>query len=182
MKKRLLFTLPSIILFIASCTSTSQAIPYQMQGEIDVAKLEWYSKEGYSTIYGNSFIRDSMAIQRGPHTCAGFDVTLIAVDKYFEEYLLLFFDNLDNSFWQRSSPRYDVEFDSTATSFGQETTCDSQGNFEFSNLAEGSYWIITAVSYEGGPFRTLPPTYKGGWLLKRVYVDGKNDKKVVISK
>ena len=182
MKKRLIFILPVIILFVVSCTTTSQAIPYVIESEFDESALEWRAKEGFSTIYGNSFIRDSMAIQPGPHTCAGFNVSLIPVDKYFEEYLSLQFDNLNNSFWQRNSPRYESDFDPAAEAYQEDATCDSQGNFEFNNLPKGSYWIITAVSYECGPFRTLPPSYKGGWLLKKVSVDGQNDKKVVISR
>ena len=87
MKKRLIFILPVIILFVVSCTTTSQAIPYVIESEFDESALEWRAKKGFSTIYGNSFIRDSMAIQAGPHTCAGFIVSLIPVDKYFEEYL-----------------------------------------------------------------------------------------------
>ena len=180
--KKVIFTLPIIFLFVASCTTTSQAIPYVMESEFDKNTLEWRSAEGFSTINGNSFIRDAMAIQPGPHTCAGYEVNLLPVDKYFEEYLRLQFDNLNNSFWQRNSPRYDADFDPSSSLYREVTTCDSQGNFEFNNLPKGSYWIITAVSYEGGPFRTLPPSYKGGWLLKKVSVDGKNNKKVVISR
>lgn len=171
-----------LIFIISGCATTAQAIPYVIKGEFNEDTLEWRTKEGFSTIFGNSFIRDNMAIQPGPHTCAGYNVTLMPVDKYFEEYLLLHFDNLNNSFWQRNSPRYDAKGDPIAEMYQDNTTCDSQGNFEFNNLPKGSYWIITAVSYEGGPFRTLPPTWKGGWLLKKVFVDGVNDKKVVVSR
>ena len=180
--KKPLFLLPIIFLFVVSCATTSQSKPYIMQSQFDEKTIEWSSKEGSSVIFGNSFIRDDMAIQPGPHTCAGYPVNLLPVDKYFEEYLLLHFDNLNNSFWQRNSQNYDPSFDPDAEKYWQVTTCDSQGNFEFRNLPKGSYWIITAVSYEGGPFRTFPPSWKGGWLLKKVSVDGKNNERVVISR
>ena len=93
------------------------------------------------------------------------------VNSYYGEVLNLFFDNLEESYWDRSSTFYKYETDPASDGYGRTTKCDSAGNFQFDNLPKGSYWIITGISYEGGPFRTLPPTMKGGWLLKKVTVD-----------
>ena len=176
--KYLLLTL----LFLTSCATIPSAQFYERTIPINESSLAWVLEPGNTKINGNSFISDNLAINPGLHTCAGYEVNLIPVNEYFEEILGLFFNNFENAFWDRNTQFYDWDVVDEEAKYTQQTTCDSQGNFEFSDLAKGDYYIVTAVSYEGGPFRTLPPTMKGGWLLKKVYVDGVKDQKVVISR
>jgi hypothetical protein len=171
-----------ITLFITSCVSAPKAQFYERTIPFDATSLSWVLESGNSSIYGNSFISDNLAINQGPHTCAGYEVNLVPVNSYYEEVLGLVFDNFDNSFWDRNTQSYDWDVVDEEGNYTKQTTCDSQGNFEFTEIAKGNYYIITAVSYEGGPFRTFPPSWKGGWLLKKIYVDGIKDKKVVIAR
>ena len=167
---------------IASCATSPSAQFYERKIPLDESALSWVLMDGNSVISGNSFIRDNLAINQGPHTCAGYEVNLVPEDAYFKEELGLFFDNFENSFWDRNTQFYEYSLDDAASKYTKQTTCDSQGNFEFRDVAEGNYYLITAVSYEGGPFRTFPPTMKGGWLLKKIYVDGISNQRVVVSR
>lgn len=55
------------------------------------------------------------------------------------------------------------------------TTCDGQGNFRFENVADGDFYVVTAITWE------TAYTYEGGPLMKRVSLQGGETVRVVLA-
>lgn len=139
------------------------------------------NKEGKNTITGNAFLRQQGG---GLVTCAGSDVNLFPKTAYATEYLeekfketyFLYGEFSGGKGYKQSG---DFLFNPYSASGSKATLCDSQGNFEFTGVGDGEYYVITRVNW------SVPGKYgpeeQGGNLVRQVKVLGNETKKVVLS-
>lgn len=86
-------------------------------------------------------------------TCAGKKVVLIPDTPYAREVLLDLYSNINSGYRDVKSLErtayipWDKEYERIRTN----TYCDAMGNFEFDQLSDGDYFIITSIIWPG-PF------------------------------
>ena len=124
----------------------------QMQTKFDYSEHEPYAKPGENGISGQAFLTRQ---GDGVVTCAGSRVLLLPATSYFRE-----------MFWHMivagSEP---TPGDALSQSEGmiRRTECDAQGNFSFSEVPDGMWFVLTQVkARDGGVLITELTLSNGG--------------------
>ena len=168
-------------LFLFAC-APQQFDQFISTSTINKEEIAWSRGEGKTRIQGNSFIVDRLGLNGTTHTCVGYEASLIPKSNLVEEYLNYLFPNLEESFWNLKGSIPFKKMDENIDAGARRSKCDINGNFEFTNIPNGTYYLLTTIYYIGGPLRTIPPDYKGGILLKKVIVNNQVEMRVVVSK
>ena len=112
----------------------------QMQTKFDYSEHEPYAKSGENGISGQAFLTrqgDSVV------TCAGNRVLLLPATSYFRE-----------MFWHMivagSEPKPPETPYPGLKSMIRRTECDAQGNFSFSEIPDGTWFVLTQVNAKHG--------------------------------
>ena len=169
----------TMVIMLSGCMPPPPPKVYLNQYDPESAKV-LINKEGKNTITGNAFMRQQGG---GLVTCAGSDVKLFPKTPYATEYLEEMFKGtyfLDGEFsGDKGYVQSGAYVFNPYPSNSKETQCDSQGNFEFTGLGDGEYYVITRVNW------SVPSQYglegQGGNLVKQVKVIGNETKKVVLN-
>jgi hypothetical protein len=166
-------------IILSGCVTPPPPKVYLNQYDPESAKV-LISKEGKNSIAGNAFLR-----QRGGGlvTCAGSDVNLFPKTAYATEYLE---EEFKESYFQYGKFSGGKGYKQTGeyllnpySANSKNTQCDSQGNFEFTGVGDGEYYVITRVNWSvPGKYG---PEMQGGNLVQQVKVTGNETKKVVLS-
>ena len=112
----------------------------QMQTKFDYSEHEPYAKPGENGISGQAFLT-----RQGENvvTCAGNRVLLLPATSYFRE-----------MFWHMivagSEPKPPETRYPSLKSMIRRTECDAQGNFSFSAIPDGTWFILTQVNAKHG--------------------------------
>lgn len=161
--------------FLLSSGCAPQVRTVYLKNTFDREFAEAALQPGPNRIVGNAFLR----LQNGgAMTCAGKKVVLIPDTPYAREVLLDLYSNINSGYRDVKSLErtayipWDKEYERIRTN----TYCDAMGNFEFDQLSDGDYFIITSIIWPG-PFEL-----EGGGLLERVSVSGGESKRVVMSR
>ena len=112
----------------------------QMQTKFDYSEHEPYAKPGENGITGQAFLTrqgDSVV------TCAGSRVLLLPATSYFRE-----------MFWHMivagSEPDPPENPYPSLKGMIRRTECDAQGNFSFSKIPDGTWFVLTQVKARDG--------------------------------
>ena len=144
----------------------------------DPAEVAWFQHDGTNTIRGNALLR---TVSGEVRTCAGLPANLTPVSTYARERMHLLYGDRDNGLLSASRGR--VAFASTDPEYqrmSRHTRCDSQGNFTFSALPDGDYFV-TALVVWGVPLNAFMTATQGGYLMQRVHVAGGGVKEIVLT-
>ncbi len=129
-------------------------------------------KDGVHSISGSAFLRQKGG---GVVTCAGSEVVLTPKTPYADEYIHRFYRDNDSGY-KDFLVQYllgdGIEVNPEYYKYTKTATCDAQGNFKFSKISNGDYYITTTVIWEA-PGLGVSST-QGGYLMKRVTVDNEN--------
>ena len=169
----------TMAIILSGCMSPPPKV-YLNQYDPESAKV-LINKEGKNIITGNAFMRQ---VGGGLVTCAGSDVNLFPKTAYAIEYLeekfendFLFYGIFSGGKGYKQSGEY--LFNPYPILGSKETQCNSQGNFEFTGVGDGEYYIITRVNWSvPGEFG---PRQQGGNLVQQMKVSGNETKKVILS-
>lgn len=127
-------------------------------------------EKGDNAIMGQAFLR-----QQGGDvvTCAGSEVYLFPRTSYATERMSAIYGTarhqamLVADIQTPMHPEYEAAM--------RETVCDAGGNFSFEEVADGSYFVQTAVFWRAGY------NWQGGSMMSPVVVAGGETKKLVIN-
>lgn len=170
MKKTICVILLCLLAFPAvGCTP--QAKKVKLSERFDNVQAATMLTDGTNTLTGNAFMR-----QAGGNvvTCAGSPVHLIPATSYATERISHLYGNTTSGVamnpiaFEPNEPEY--------TRLMKKETCDSQGNFTFEKVADGTYYITTTVQWLAGPYNP-----QGGALMKKVSLNGGVAQKIVMS-
>jgi hypothetical protein len=170
MKKILLSILALAVL--AGCVSAVRVV--SLKQPFDKDKADRLLRPGNNTIRVNAFLRQEGG---GVVTCAGEDVRLVPVTELADEHITVRYGSPLGgyvSFFQAAYVRI-INEDPEYTGKQRTATCSSDGRVTFDKVANGSFYITTLVSW------TVQNVKQGGFLSKRVSVEGGENIEVVLS-
>ena len=139
------------------------AVPVPMQTKFDYSELKPYLEPGENSIRGQGFLRQQGG---GIVTCAGYVVILVPATSFFRELVTLRLAG--------KSPRYTDKIDPAFFNH-RRTQCDAQGNFSFSNLPNGTWFVMTEVSW------VVANARQGGTLVQEVTLSGNETTQVLLT-
>lgn len=169
--------IPSVILvcmMAAGCVSTRPApeMPtHYLDARFDEELARAALKPGTNAVRGSAFLRQQGG---GVVTCAGSPVYLTPSTEYARERFSLLYGNGNFSPTTRR-----INFVPDTPGYSQlvhQTKCDAQGNFGIENVADGDYFLSTAVVWQVGQ------SPQGGYLMERVSVSGGISKTLILSR
>jgi len=166
----------SILLFFVSCVPTSVK-KVTLVNDFNKEDAQYVLSEGDNTITGQSFLKT-----RGGEvkTCSGSRVSLVPVNDYSTERMRHIYGSNFSGYTSYYNAKK-IEFSNNNPGYfrlKRDTVCDAQGNFEFKNVPDGSYYITTSVVWEVP--NQYSTSFEGGALMKKVTVSGGEEKKVYV--
>ena len=133
----------------------------KMQTKFDYSEHEPYAKPGENGISGQAFVRQQ---EDSVVTCAGSRVLLVPATSYFRE-----------MFWHMiiagSEPEPPETPYPSLKSMIRRTQCDAQGNFSFSEIPDGTWFILTEVNARGGGVLITEVTLSNGRIIQVFLTD-----------
>lgn len=171
--KKLVVSLTFAAGLLASCAAPA---PVTMSSTYNPQEVAWALANGNNTITGSAVLRTRGGDVK---TCAGLPAALIPVSAYSSEFMLKTFGSTTSGISQYSP---NITLDPAFGSTIRKTVCGPQGDFSFSNLPDGDYFVVGTVTWEavsGGRYAYLAK--QGGDMMQRVSVAGGETKSVVLT-
>ena len=150
-----------LITVIVGCAAPAPPT-YEVRAVWDQAHAERLMAPGLNTIKGDGFIRQQNG---GVVTCAGETVLLLPATAYAAERIQALYRSTERG-WNVSRIYRFVPDPPDYLRLSRETRCNSQGNFEFTKIADGEFFVVTAVRWQAGDHP------QGGMLMHRARVQG----------
>jgi len=166
----------------ACATMSGEPIYYPPQSvSFNPAEVAWATATGNNTVSGNAVMR---TVGGDVRTCAGTEAFLVPVSAYSTERMqIMFYGATDRGY----APANELmQFPDSPPGFSESnrrTTCDSQGDFIFTDVPDGAYYVISMVTWgalQGSGYFTYTAT-QGGAVMQRVEVAGGQTRRVVLT-
>ena len=162
MKMKTIIAALSVIV-LAGCVPTRQVI--KTTSVYNPEDAAYIHEEGNAVIEGQAFLRTMIGEVR---TCAGARVYLLAVTEYSKERFRNLYGNINEG---RSyvnnvddpDPRYWKDW--------LHTVCDAEGDFRFTGIPPGEYFIAAGVWWQV-PQGVYSSSTEGADLMKRIRITG----------
>lgn len=150
-----------------------QPINIPIKAAFDEAAAQRMVQPGPNIVSGSALIRQNGG---GVVSCAGLPVNLVPKTAYARERVIGLFGGDIRAF----APAHTMHktFSPDPESFRQNmlvTVCDTQGRFEFSQVADGEFYVVTVITWN------VANQAQGGGLLAHVKVEGGQVQRVVLS-
>lgn len=157
---------------ITGCVQPQAPITVTLNSTFNEEEAKNLLKDGTNTIQGNAFMRQSGG---GVVTCAGNNVILFPETDYAKERMNVMYGNNElgfNSYYRqiKFEPNYEVFAKVTKI-----TKCNSQGNFKFEKIADGTFYVVTSVLWQ------VANSTQGGGLMKKVSVKNGEIQEIIIA-
>lgn len=158
---------------LQACATTT---PVANDPPVDPAAFAWSQTEGSNSIAGDALLRTRGGEVR---TCAGLDVKLIPSTPYTDAFVARVYPGgyrpLDYVFQTRP------QMDPAALPFVKSKRCNAQGEFLFSQLPDGPYYVVATVTWEApGYGGYMAP--QGGEIAQPVQVAGGRTETITLTK
>lgn len=154
---------------LAGCATPK---PVPLVASFNAQEARELIKPGVNILSGSALIRQNGG---GVVTCAGLPVELFPKTAYATERVkaiygntLRGFNSVENQF--KFTPDYPEYIQ-----LSRQTLCDAQGHFEFSDVADGDFFVFSAIVWQAGG------APQGGALMQAVSVRGGDSKQLVLS-
>ena len=144
--------------WLVACAPQQRTI--HLSSTFDRSEAEFILTDGTATITGQSFLRQSGG---GVVTCAGSIVHLIPRTKYADERMQHLYGSTLGGVNYATVPTFVPDF-YIYSELTRQTQCDAQGNFEFSSVPAGKFYVATNVEWVVARVR------QGGAIMKPVDV------------
>jgi hypothetical protein len=161
---------------LSGCATTSPKF-VTMSNKFNVNDVSWAKHSGNNKIVG-SFL--SRTVGGDVKTCAGLDVFLVPLSSYSEERIRIIYGNSISGYRSATNLKdLPPEAPADYAASRRITKCDAQGEFTFSDLPDGSYFVTTTVTW-GVPGQYVVST-QGGNLMKRIDLSGGKIERIVVT-
>lgn len=158
---------------LAGCATVQ---PVGLATTFDPAEVAWFNAPGTNAIRGNAVLR---TVGGAIKTCAGLDANLVPVSTYAAERFRKMYGDRDSGLLSATSGLSFAATDPRYAAASRTTVCNSEGNFAFSELPDGDYYVTAKVIW-GVPGRYIT-SYQGGYVMQRVTLKGGETKEIVLT-
>ena len=177
MKKAIATTL--MFACLSGCASLVAPPPRQVNltSTFNPQEVAWSKATGTGSITGQAFFQT-----RGgqPRTCAGLQVSLQPHSTYGDERLSAIYGNTEKGAVHALATRVQfVPDDPTYKETVKTSTCDAQGNFSFTSLPAGKYFLVASIVWSIPGQEFAPP--QGGALLQSVTLADGENKRIILT-
>lgn len=155
-----------LIIFLLGCISNTQPLS-RIPFPID--EYQSLNKKGTGVIKGQAFLKTRGGTVK---TAAGNKVLLNPVTSYSRQWYIEGF--LQDHPLENPDPRYNQ--------YIYETTADADGRFEFINIPQGEYYLVTHVFWEVASISTSSLLTQGGYIVQKIIVKNDQTYKVILTK
>lgn len=146
---------------LACAECSARQDPVRMQTKFDYSEHEPYAKSGKNGISGKAFVTRP---RDGVVTCAGNRVLLLPATSYFRE-----------MFWHmivaRTEPKPPETPHPRLKSMIRRTECDAQGHFSFSEVPDGTWFVLTQVNAKNVGLLITEMTLPNGGMAQVLLTD-----------
>jgi hypothetical protein len=164
----------SISSLIVGCATPAGPRILYLSTSFDRNEVRWSTDPGDNSVSGQAFMRT----QGGTIvTCAGLETQLIPVSKYSTQRIVTIYGSSESGFrnwYDLTNTKFEPD-SLDYQNFNRKITCDAQGNFKFDKLANGSYYLVSAVLWTAGEAR------QGGAIMRRVTLKDGENKNIIVS-
>lgn len=172
--------LPFSFLLLSGCATFAPVPPRQvaLTTTFDASEVSWFSEKGIGAINGQAFFQT-----RGgqPRTCAGLEISLQPKSDYGRERLIALYGSAEAGFSTMASANVQFTPDSADYKQARKTSiCDAQGNFSFTGLPAGEYFLTTAIMWTVPGQEFMPP--QGGLLMQSVKLTDGESARVIMTR
>lgn len=140
--------------------------PIRLDSGFDAAQVRWALEPGDAEVSGTAAIRLEDGTTRN---CAGFNVELLPVAEYSNERIRRTYGNNESGqiLLSQKPPRFTPD----APGYHEmllKSSCDASGNFRFSNVPAGDYYVMVFIIWEAPPSGATSKA--GGAVMRRIRV------------
>ena len=163
---------------LSACGSTmvSRSDRDRDRDHFDPRAVAWSQQSGTNTVAGTA----ELTMRGGQtKTCAGLEVRLVPDAPYTRDRVAMLYGTTDDGFVdaaeaRRVQERSNAVVDPAYKRSHKVATCDGKGHFAFTNLADGSYYVLAPVVWRKADTQGT----EGGFLMQRVNVAGGQTKRL----
>lgn len=171
------FQLRTSILGSLLATAAIAAEPIKLDNKFDIEAVRFVKQTGTSTVTGKAFLKLADGTVKN---CAGFNIELLPVAAYSKERIVKTYgnDRQGQILMEQNPPKFTPD----APEYHDmliKGACDMRGEFNFSNVPAGDYFVIAFIIWDD-PSRA-PPGKTGGGVMKRIRVSPESRVEVLIS-
>ena len=150
--------------FCAAMTMAGE--PVRLESPFNIDDVRFVKQAGTSTVTGSAFLRLADGTSKD---CAGFNVELLPVSAYSKERIVRTYGNDQQGqiLMEQDPPKFapDVpEYHDMLI----KGACDQRGEFRFSQVPAGDYFVIAFIIWDDASGTT--PSKTGGGVMKRIHV------------
>jgi hypothetical protein len=138
------------------------------------SEVAFINARGAATVAGQAFLRQAGG---GVVTCAGTEVELLPAGDFAKERITLGYGNVNGGRLGSLVGLSQEGVDPRYLSMVRTATCDADGNFEFKNVADGEYYVLSRVTWIV-PGSMFP---EGGNMAKLIQVRNGQSVRVIVS-
>lgn len=139
-------------------------------------EVAWAAVGGQNTIVGHAVLR---TVGGDAKTCAGLPAQLVPFSRYGEERIKIRYGSTEKGYFDARTARPMQPPKREYEQIIRATICDANGQFKFTNLADGIYFLNSQVTW-GVPTRYFT-RIEGGGMMLRVEVKGGETKEVILT-
>ena len=144
MLKNVVTTLAVVVLMAGFAEATEVTVPF------NAAEVAYINKSGAAKITGQAFTRLSNGLVI---TCAGTDIQLVPAGSYAKARIAALYGTAGGG---RMSVAQRITVSNSPPDYAamrRVAFCDAGGNFEFSGVADGEYYLMAVVQWVPAPGR-----------------------------
>jgi hypothetical protein len=162
---------------LSACASTQFGRSEQSDRDrFDPQAVAWSKKPGKNSIAGTAELTTRAGTTK---TCAGLEVRLVPDAPYTRDRVAMLYGTTDEGFVNAAEAkevqeRSEAVVDPAYKRSHKVSTCDAKGHFAFTNLADGSYYVLAPVVWRAAGNAGTD----GGFLMQRVDLAGGKSKRL----
>jgi hypothetical protein len=142
------------------------AEPVKLDSKFDIDAVRFVKQTGTSTVSGKASLKLADGTVK---SCAGFNIELLPVAAYSKERIVRTYGNDEHGqiLMEQNPPKFTPD----APEYHDmliKGACDLRGEFSFSNVPAGDYFVIALIIWDDASSPT--PRKTGGGVMKRIRV------------
>lgn len=153
----------SSLLVVATAMASE---PVKLDSKFDIEEVRFVKQTGTSTVSGKASLKLADGTLKN---CAGFNIELLPVTAYSKERIVRTYGNDQRGqiLLEQSPPKFTPD----APEYHEmliKGACDLRGEFSFSNVPAGDYFVMAFIIWDDATSPT--PRKTGGAVMKRIRV------------